>query len=405
MRDKLFAEIIFIFFIIGFVSASNTFLDLKVNDVEYIVEFISSTDETATIKIEDSFGNTSTMELYEQKNLPFNLKNISDLYFVLKNSEERPISPQLEMSLWIGPKINLNLLESTINFSFEGEEYTLKLIGATDSEATIELNGVLKELNDEQPFSLPITLYPEEVENLYFILVNTNEMPISPFMEVTIVPFYEKNFSISYEIEEEFNCTENWSCSSWEDCLGRIRVRNCSDLNDCGTFINKPYENESCGDENLEQNQTEISQQNQTQKQKNQNNESQDSYYIKSEKVTINKKGNKFNLFIDGKEVESFLDLVNESGKVYVKTINNGKKEIKILPAEAISNANKISSISGIKIVGEKDSVVYSVSGTKRVFLFFVFPLEVDIEQSIDIEDGSLISTKKPWWHFLAFGI
>lgn len=42
-------------------------------------------------------------------------------------------------------------------------------------------------------------------------------------------------------------CFENWRCTYWSVCnADSSQTRSCVDLNDCGTFINKPPENRSC---------------------------------------------------------------------------------------------------------------------------------------------------------------
>ena len=42
------------------------------------------------------------------------------------------------------------------------------------------------------------------------------------------------------------SCTENWECSSWSSCINNQQNRTCTDLNNCGTFENKPPELQSC---------------------------------------------------------------------------------------------------------------------------------------------------------------
>ena len=42
------------------------------------------------------------------------------------------------------------------------------------------------------------------------------------------------------------SCTENWQCGKWSKCSNKQQTRVCTDLNNCGTTINKPYENKTC---------------------------------------------------------------------------------------------------------------------------------------------------------------
>ncbi len=48
------------------------------------------------------------------------------------------------------------------------------------------------------------------------------------------------------ETPEEEVCTEKWTCSSWTDCTGNKQTRTCTDLNKCGTNVDKPDEERSC---------------------------------------------------------------------------------------------------------------------------------------------------------------
>jgi signal peptidase len=42
------------------------------------------------------------------------------------------------------------------------------------------------------------------------------------------------------------NCTEDWSCTEWSECINGTQTRNCTDLNDCNTTLNKPLEFREC---------------------------------------------------------------------------------------------------------------------------------------------------------------
>ncbi len=45
----------------------------------------------------------------------------------------------------------------------------------------------------------------------------------------------------------EQRCTENWDCSSWSECTPQqLSYRVCTDLNDCGTTLFKPFESKWC---------------------------------------------------------------------------------------------------------------------------------------------------------------
>ena len=45
---------------------------------------------------------------------------------------------------------------------------------------------------------------------------------------------------------EEPECSEDWSCTGWSECLDGYMFRVCTDLNGCGTTVNKPPEIREC---------------------------------------------------------------------------------------------------------------------------------------------------------------
>lgn len=42
------------------------------------------------------------------------------------------------------------------------------------------------------------------------------------------------------------SCTENWQCESWSSCVDEIQTKTCTDLNNCGTVIDRPPISQSC---------------------------------------------------------------------------------------------------------------------------------------------------------------
>jgi len=60
---------------------------------------------------------------------------------------------------------------------------------------------------------------------------------------------YYNNWDIYFEIwgiPSSGECTENWQCTAWSDCVDNAQTRACTDSNNCGTTNNKPIESQSC---------------------------------------------------------------------------------------------------------------------------------------------------------------
>ncbi len=187
-------------------------------------------------------------------------------------------------------------------------------------------------------------------------------------------------------------CTESWSCNSWSTCSNSQQTRTCTDSNSCGTTENKPLTSKTCTVQQKQENQTQQI----TSKIKS---------YIADREVTVEGNANGENIIqVEEESVKTFLDVVEESEKIYIKT-SEGNKEIDILPREAIATATKIENVEEVRIIEEKGEAVYLIIGTKKARLFFIVPILAEVEQKVNVENGNLVSTKKPWWAFLAFGI
>jgi len=61
------------------------------------------------------------------------------------------------------------------------------------------------------------------------------------FLTLFFFTFYARAEQLEIEI-----CEENWECTEWGICDSGVAWRECVDLNNCGTEINKPPENRSC---------------------------------------------------------------------------------------------------------------------------------------------------------------
>jgi len=54
------------------------------------------------------------------------------------------------------------------------------------------------------------------------------------------------NTALDFTLSQTQGCVENWQCTEWSACSGGQQTRACTDLNHCGTAINKPAESQSC---------------------------------------------------------------------------------------------------------------------------------------------------------------
>jgi len=102
--------------------------------------------------------------------------------------------------------------------------------------------------------------------------------------------------------------------------------------------------------------------------------------------------------------IKTPLDIVMKYSKLYVNT-SGAEIEIKISPEQAIENSLILGNIESIGITKHEERVVYSIAGTKKVKLLFIFPVLASIESKVDVETGEILDTDTSWWTFLASSI
>lgn len=64
--------------------------------------------------------------------------------------------------------------------------------------------------------------------------------------EVLMLGFFVV-FLASINFISSADCTTNWQCSNWSDCIDNTQIRNCYDINLCGVSEGKPEERQTCG--------------------------------------------------------------------------------------------------------------------------------------------------------------
>jgi len=79
----------------------------------------------------------------------------------------------------------------------------------------------------------PTTVYPQG--SYKFLIADSSD--------ATIKDYSDNDFTIGNTVA---TCTENWSCDPWSACSNSMRTKKCTDLNNCGTTVNKPATSEYC---------------------------------------------------------------------------------------------------------------------------------------------------------------
>jgi len=81
---------------------------------------------------------------------------------------------------------------------------------------------------------------------------STNKVTMSWYSKASVSPNLLQSIPLepyTTQCKEVYNiqsCIENWQCTEWSQCSGGTQTRTCTDLNACGTTVNKPIESQSC---------------------------------------------------------------------------------------------------------------------------------------------------------------
>ena len=286
------------------------------------------------------------------------------------------------------------LVPSKYHFAINGTEHLIEVISPIyPTTAQVSVDGTPRriDLGDQDKFAGGIFVYMgslKESESASVKIGIGGECPQGCI----------KGVCSSYDYVE---CTGSWNCTKWTPCFEGKQIRNCSDLNHCGANIDISQLIKACSVTNDTANQTSPM--------TSVNNTSiyvlvKNVSFIGGVEVKVEKSAAGTKLFISNSEINSKVELVERDKKVYAKT-PAGEKEIKVLPWDAEDSAKKIDTVKIIEIEEYKGKPVYSISGTKKAYLLFAIPLTADVNQKVSLEDGKVVYTKKPWWHFLALGV
>ena len=100
-------------------------------------------------------------------------------------------------------------------------------------------------------------------------------------------------------------------------------------------------------------------------------------------------------------EVQSVEQITIRDSKLFMKT-DEGEKQINVLPEQAISSSElSKSEVNKIELKKEGQIPIYFIEGSKPVKFLGLFSVTMNIQSSVNVENGSVISVNKPWWSFL----
>ncbi len=240
----------------------------------------------------------------------------------------------------------------------------------------------------------------------------------------------------------ETNCTENWSCTNWSDCVNENQTRICTDINDCNTTDEKPEESQSCTTGECMENWsctkwsncinytqtrtcTDLNSCGATDEKPKEIKKcklrlrvggecpedcicigSVTKCWINGERQMTVYAGRSGNIIVQvkGVNMSTKVELYkNENGSIVGVFRNNQTRIIKVLPngvKEKIRQRIR-ARLESYNITLDEDGI-YQVQTKKRARLFFLIPVREKVRAQINSETGEIIKIRNPWWGFLA---
>ena len=202
--------------------------------VSSVIHRWDSIKEGSTISI-----NANTKEISISK-LEVTVKNsLSNVEIKIEKLEQSPVKPlQTAYQYLFVDKKNIKDLDiDKVLIKFHVSEKWLK-------ENNIDKNDiVLKVFRYDGWIDLPTRLLAKNklmdfLSNYVFFEAEDNALSYYAIGIKEIIEEIPK--------EEIIACVELWECSDWFECIDGKNTRNCNDLNNCGTAINKPLEKVDC---------------------------------------------------------------------------------------------------------------------------------------------------------------
>lgn len=133
----------------------------------------------------------------------------------------------------------------SLNISLNQEKHILAIDTINSDLVEINVSSFLQQatlfVGEAKKFSFTLNWY-----NISVILNSINGYGDLAKANITVISINEPIYVKEEIISGLSVCNESWDCGEWEKCLEGKQIRNCLDLNNCGTEKDKPLIEQSC---------------------------------------------------------------------------------------------------------------------------------------------------------------
>jgi len=230
--------------IVGFSSTN-----IRLNDEEYNVSAMTF-DSTHTRVI----VNDQSFNLYDKQRIaPYYLSYYSgtakykDLNIIFRDTFfEGYVGGTQNTSLILAFVKNISAENSNLNITFNGKKYDIEIFPYSGHQVSLRINGYRSGFISDFPFTQenpPYYFYPHRGTAKY----NNLELILTDIIyEAYSGGTHNVSVILAFNVNLSNDCTENWNCSEWSECLNNQQTRICNNLHPCKGINNTPAEIQSC---------------------------------------------------------------------------------------------------------------------------------------------------------------
>ncbi len=232
-------EVMFIFFISFiilsiYLSSAATTTIFQLDSKKYEMEIVSSSADSATIKVNNEEKAISPLKTSPPYNFAIFSASKPKLRLVLKRTIDNIFASAVFV---IGVERNFSSLDSDASLTIDNSTYSISLVSIDTESIVIKVNNEDTTVSSVQSYSSSTP--SDSVLGLRFVLTDVfiNETE-NETTEATLLMVFEKNLTQQ--------CSESWTCSAWTECISGFKTRTCTDKNTCEAEEGKPSERQRC---------------------------------------------------------------------------------------------------------------------------------------------------------------
>jgi hypothetical protein len=151
---------------------------------------------------------------------------------------EKSVQSLDSLEIETGKTINLAKNEK-VEFELNGEEHELEVTFVSDDYIEVIIRSEVIQVRINFGEEKEIDVDQDGIADL--VIRNRGNVLGKAVIEIK-----------KFEVNEIGECEEDWDCTNWRECVDGKQERECIEMNNCGTEVDKPIEERDCEEANEE---------------------------------------------------------------------------------------------------------------------------------------------------------